>query len=324
MTKGHNYLFCTYETYPIDPKKTYPNLLPTCYSRSGSFLLLLHRSSSLRFLGRQINVIVILLILAVLMQQHIFPRTESELDDVLLQQLNVLLRIDLLVVDERSVGRLHVQHVGTDALRLGAIFLRVWDESILKDCVLFGARRMIDGNVADLAVATNQIAALSVDEERGQCLVALERIQSPATLGLPCFLGLGVLDDDSVDFVRVFRQFSAQSKVGFLFLDWSGGCFIGGFILGRRTIRAFAPPIVVPGVLLFGIPIPISFRFCVWTSTLFTLEPRSIRIAVFALHSVASPVVPPVIPPIVMTPVPMIGVRISAPRRVLITTSGRR
>ena len=56
--------------------------------------------------------VILLRLFTLIVQQHVLPRAEPELEDVLLEHLDVLPRFDLLVVDERSIRRAQVDHVG--------------------------------------------------------------------------------------------------------------------------------------------------------------------------------------------------------------------
>lgn len=163
---------------------------------------------------------------------------------------------------------------------------------------------MVDGNVTDLSVSANQIATLSVDEESRKGLIALEWIETPTSFGLPGLLRFSIFDDDPVDFVRVFRQFSTQSEIGFLLIHWTSSWFSFGWSIAR-----FAP-IEVPGVLFFGVSIPITFGLCVWTTTLFPFESCPFPFVLLVLYSsisrsylipasIVSPLMFSIVPPMV-------------------------
>jgi hypothetical protein len=55
--------------------------------------------------------VVLLCLLALVVQQHVLARAEAKLEDVLLHDLDVLARVNLLVVDEGAVGRAEVDDV---------------------------------------------------------------------------------------------------------------------------------------------------------------------------------------------------------------------
>ena len=55
--------------------------------------------------------VILLRLFTLIVQQHILPRAEPELEDILLEHLDVLPRVDLLVVDERSIRRAQVDNV---------------------------------------------------------------------------------------------------------------------------------------------------------------------------------------------------------------------
>ena len=75
---------------------------------------------------------------------------------------------------------------------------------------------MVNGNVSDFAVATEQERTLPVNMKHFLFDSVLERIQTPATFGLFRFWRLVVLDDDALERVRVCSEFSRQLEVGLL------------------------------------------------------------------------------------------------------------
>lgn len=172
------------------------------------------------------------LVLGLLVKQHVLSAAESELDHVLLDELHVALRVDLLVVDESSVGRLEVDDVRPHPSTDGAVVALVVHEPVLEHGVLFGAGGMVDGNVRAATLAPEEVGALAVDRDEGQTFLALERVQAPPTLGLSSLPGLVVLYDDAVVDVGVFGQRSRQPEVRlFLGLGGRGG---GGVVRRRR------------------------------------------------------------------------------------------
>jgi len=99
---------------------------------------------------------------------------------------------------------------------------------VLKDGMLLGAGRVVDGDVCDLPLAPQQVGALPVDVHDGQRLVVLERVQPPPPLGDARLGGLVVLDDYPPEGVGVLRQRPRQPEVGLL-------------LVGRRVVAALAP-----------------------------------------------------------------------------------
>jgi len=80
--------------------------------------------------------VVPLLLLALVVEQDVLPGAEPELQDVLLQNLDVLPRIDLLVVHESPVGRVEIDDVGSDPATPGAVGPGVVYQAVLESCVL--------------------------------------------------------------------------------------------------------------------------------------------------------------------------------------------
>ena len=80
--------------------------------------------------------VIAILLLALVVQQDVLARAEAELQDVLLENLNVLSRLDLLVVDERPVGRVQVDDVGRHLAASRPVGTGKVHQSILENCVL--------------------------------------------------------------------------------------------------------------------------------------------------------------------------------------------
>lgn len=171
------------------------------------------------------DVIILFVFLTILMQQHIFPGAETELEHVLLKKFNVLLGVHLFVVYERSVRRFQVDYVGPNPLAAGSIFPLVRHQSVLQGGVLLRARWVVDGQIAHLPIPANQIATLPVYVHRRQGLLALERVQTPAALGFTRFRRFGILDDYAVDRVGFFCKLTGQGKVRLLLV-------LRGFVVG--------------------------------------------------------------------------------------------
>lgn len=163
----------------------------------------------------------------VIVQKHVLAAAEAELNDVFLHQFDVALHVDALAVDVRPVRRPEVDDVRSDPPSGSTVAARVLDQPELQDGVLLRARRMVDRNVGDAAVATEQERALPVQVKDRQRGLALEWIEAPVLLGFPRLGRLVVFYHDAAERVRVLGQFARQLETRFLLF----------FLLLRSVVR---------------------------------------------------------------------------------------
>lgn len=77
---------------------------------------------------------------------------------------------------------------------------------------------MIDWNVCNLVISSDEVGGLSVNVQHLQGFFAFERVQSPSGVWFFRLWRLVVLNDDTAERVRVFSQCSGNSQVHLLFL----------------------------------------------------------------------------------------------------------
>lgn len=82
------------------------------------------------------QLLLLLLVLRLVVQEDVLSTTEAKLDDVLLHQLDVPLRLNLLVIDEGSVARLEVEYVGASGSTGASVRFGYLDGAKLKDGML--------------------------------------------------------------------------------------------------------------------------------------------------------------------------------------------
>lgn len=124
-----------------------------------------------------------------LVDEHILPRAFTKLDPVPTPEFEVPRRLDPLlhVIHERAVRRLQVDDVRLNALdrpRLHPLPPHVdVDESEQYDGVLLGYRSVLEQNVGDLVVPSQQVVALAPEVPAVELLVAAEHVHAPLVGG---------------------------------------------------------------------------------------------------------------------------------------------
>ena len=94
------------------------------------------------------------------MQQHIFSAAEAKLNNILLKQFDISLRLNALSVHIRAICRAEVNDIRSDSSTKSAVSASELYQPKLQRSMLLGARWMINWYIGNSTIATKQKCTL--------------------------------------------------------------------------------------------------------------------------------------------------------------------
>lgn len=182
--------------------------------------------------------------------EHVFSTRVSKLQDVLVSQLEIPPRWNLLTIQDRPICTLKVDHIRPDSALFVPKFILLFNVAELYHGVLFRAAGMLHGEIDNHLLAPDEPAAPFAELDRVENVGTFEDVHPPGVFGgrFSRFWRLVIFEDyrlatSRFDGVTFCSQSAGVGEIWLLFLgrgrSFRDG-FCKGFVLRReRRLRSF-------------------------------------------------------------------------------------